>query len=228
MEHPHHVVIVGGGFGGLYAACQSLRLSSGAGSLIDRRNFHLFQPLLYQVATGGALRLEYHGGRSAMVCSETAEEHAGADGRGLRFDLRQRHGADGRRRRLRRTRRRRRFENSFFGRADWERRARREDRGRRDRDRRRILMAAEVAERETDPRKIREWLTFVVVGGGPTGRTRRRLWRKSAATRCAARVPLDQSPACADSLVGRAGAALALLSGRTLREGEGPSWNKSP
>ena len=48
----HHVVIVGGGFAGLYAA-QSLRRASVRATLIDRRNFHLFQPLLYQVATGG-------------------------------------------------------------------------------------------------------------------------------------------------------------------------------
>ena len=48
----HHVVIVGGGFAGLYAA-QSLRRAPVRATLIDRRNFHLFQPLLYQVATGG-------------------------------------------------------------------------------------------------------------------------------------------------------------------------------
>src|SRR4051794_6997009 len=48
----HRVVIVGGGFGGLLAA-QGLRKAARDGTLIDRRNFHLFQPLLYQVATGG-------------------------------------------------------------------------------------------------------------------------------------------------------------------------------
>src|ERR1700755_2889176 len=48
----HRVVIVGGGFGGLNAA-QSLRNANVEVTLIDRRNFHLFQPLLYQVATGG-------------------------------------------------------------------------------------------------------------------------------------------------------------------------------
>src|ERR1700738_5271148 len=47
----HRVVIVGGGFGGLYAA-QKLRRCAVEITLIDRRNFHLFQPLLYQVATG--------------------------------------------------------------------------------------------------------------------------------------------------------------------------------
>src|ERR1700675_4786812 len=47
----HRVVILGGGFGGLYAA-KTLRHASMDITLVDRRNFHLFQPLLYQVATG--------------------------------------------------------------------------------------------------------------------------------------------------------------------------------
>src|SRR6266480_2255544 len=51
MDSTHRVVIVGGGFGGLYAA-QGLRKAPCDVTLIDRRNFHLFQPLLYQVATG--------------------------------------------------------------------------------------------------------------------------------------------------------------------------------
>src|SRR5581483_11931350 len=51
MATPAHVVIVGGGFGGLYAAL-GLRDAPVRVTLVDRRNFHLFQPLLYQVATG--------------------------------------------------------------------------------------------------------------------------------------------------------------------------------
>lgn len=51
MLKPHRVVILGGGFGGLCAA-QSLKNGAVQVTLIDRRNFHLFQPLLYQVATG--------------------------------------------------------------------------------------------------------------------------------------------------------------------------------
>src|SRR6202795_4023898 len=52
MDTRHRVVIVGGGFAGLYAA-QGLRKAPVDVTLLDRRNFHLFQPLLYQVATGG-------------------------------------------------------------------------------------------------------------------------------------------------------------------------------
>src|SRR5438445_3523261 len=52
MATPPQVVIVGGGFGGLYAA-RHLRRAAVEVTLLDRRNFHLFQPLLYQVATGG-------------------------------------------------------------------------------------------------------------------------------------------------------------------------------
>jgi NADH dehydrogenase len=52
MDGKHRVVIVGGGFGGLYTA-EAVRRADVEVTLIDRRNFHLFQPLLYQVATGG-------------------------------------------------------------------------------------------------------------------------------------------------------------------------------
>ena len=52
-DNLHHVVIVGGGFGGLYAAKELGRKKNIKITLIDKRNFHLFQPLLYQVATGG-------------------------------------------------------------------------------------------------------------------------------------------------------------------------------
>ena len=51
METPHHVVVIGGGFGGLHAA-KTLDGAAVDVTLVDKRNFHLFQPLLYQVATG--------------------------------------------------------------------------------------------------------------------------------------------------------------------------------
>jgi len=57
-QSPHHVVIIGGGFGGL---CFSQSTRSGwCETLVDKRNFHLFQPLLYQVATGTLSPLIFH------------------------------------------------------------------------------------------------------------------------------------------------------------------------
>lgn len=165
---PHQVVIVGGGFGGLYAA-QSLRRAPVQVTLVDRRNFHLFQPLLYQVATGGLspaniaapLRSVLKRQKNvrvlmAEVCGfDLGRRCVPVSGGSLPYDsLVVAAGS----------------ENCFFGHADWEQRAPAlktvEDATE---IRRRVLMAFEIAERETDPQKIREWLTFVVVGGGPTG-----------------------------------------------------------
>lgn len=166
--HPHQVVIVGGGFGGLYAA-QSLRRAPVQVTLIDRRNFHLFQPLLYQVATGGLSPANIAAPLRSVLKRQKNVRVLMAEVCG--FDLSGRcvqvtdgsipYGslvvAAG-------------SENFFFGHADWEQRAPAlktvEDATE---IRRRVLMAFEIAERETDPQKIREWLTFVVVGGGPTG-----------------------------------------------------------
>lgn len=165
---PHQVVIVGGGFGGLYAA-QSLRSAPVQVTLIDRRNFHLFQPLLYQVATGGLSSANIAAPLRSVLKRQTNVRVLMAEVCG--FDLGERRVqltdgsvaydslvvAAG-------------SENFFFGHTDWEQRAPAlktvEDATE---IRRRVLMAFEIAERETDPKKIREWLTFVVVGGGPTG-----------------------------------------------------------
>jgi NADH:ubiquinone reductase (H+-translocating) len=168
VDRLHQVVIIGGGFGGLYAA-QSLRRAPVQVTLIDRRNFHLFQPLLYQVATGGlslaniAAPLRYILKRqknARVIMAEVCD-----------FDLTERRVlvtdgsfsydtlivATG-------------SENFFYGHGDWEDRApslkTAEDATE---IRRRILMAFEIAERETDPEKVQAWLTFIVVGGGATG-----------------------------------------------------------
>lgn len=168
MQGVHHVVIVGGGFGGLYAA-RSLRHAPVRITLIDRRNFHLFQPLLYQVATGGLspaniaapLRRILRRQRNARVL---LGEVIGFDVIGRRVLL-----ADG--------------EVSYdslivaagaspnyFGHDAWADVApglkTLEDATR---IRARILSAFEAAERESDPAAVRAWLTFVVVGAGPTG-----------------------------------------------------------
>jgi NADH dehydrogenase len=163
-----HVVILGGGFGGMAAARQlddpSLRVT-----LIDRRNHHLFQPLLYQVATAGLsapsiaapLRQILRGQANATVLLDEA----------LDVDLAQRRvrlaegmldydylivatGAT----------------HAYFGHDDWARHAP----GLKTLDdafaiRRRVLLAFEHAEREDDPDRRQAWLNFVVVGGGATG-----------------------------------------------------------
>ncbi len=168
MSQQHRVVIIGGGFGGLHAALR-LKKAPVQVTLIDRRNFHLFQPLLYQVATGGLspaniaspLRAVLKRQRNVRVL---LAEVTDLDVRSRTVILRD--GvveydtlivATGAR-------------HHYFGKDQWEPLAPGlktiEDATE---IRRRILLAFESAERETDPGRIRAWLTFVIVGGGPTG-----------------------------------------------------------
>src|SRR3954471_13848975 len=169
MDHRHRVVIVGGGFGGLYAA-QALRHTPVDIALIDRRNFHLFQPLLYQVATGalspaniaaplrGVLKRQRN---TTVLMGEVTDfdldrrEVAVASGEPLVYDslivaAGSRH--------------------HYFGHPEWEAHAPGlktiEDATTM---RRRILSAFEQAELEPDEVRKQALLTFVVVGGGPTG-----------------------------------------------------------
>jgi NADH dehydrogenase len=166
----HRVLIVGGGFGGLYAARELGKDERLDVTLVDRRNFHLFQPLLYQVATGALspgeiaqpLRSILRKRRNitvllgeAMKLDPGRREVALSDGGPIAYDtLIVATGA--------------RF--SYFGNDDWSRHAP----GLKSIDdatemRRRILIAFEAAEREADETRRTEWMTFVVVGGGPTG-----------------------------------------------------------
>jgi NADH dehydrogenase len=164
----HHVVIVGGGFGGLYAA-KALKRAPVKVTLIDKRNFHLFQPLLYQVATGGLspgdiaspLRAVFSRQKNTTVLNA---EVVDLDPAGQRVILR--NGelsydtlivASG-------------SSHHYFGHDEWSTMAPGLKTVEDALDiRRRILMAFEAAERETDPDRRRAWMTFVVVGGGPTG-----------------------------------------------------------
>ncbi len=165
----HRVVIVGGGFGGMLAA-RGLNKKSVEVTLIDRRNFHLFQPLLYQVATGGLspaniaapLRSVFRTQRNASVLlgdvigfDLTAKTVQLRDGTALPFDsLILATGAT----------------HHYFGKTEWEAVAPGlktiEDATE---IRRRVLTAFEKAEREPDATARVRLLNFVVVGGGPTG-----------------------------------------------------------
>lgn len=168
MNTRHKVVILGGGFGGL-AVARALRGDPVDVTLIDRRNFHLFQPLLYQVATGSLspanisapLREILKKQKNARVL---LAEASGIDAAGRRVVLKDgeiRYDtlivATGAR-------------HSYFGYDDWGAFAP----GLKTVEdatlmRHRIFLAFEAAERETDREKERAWLTFAIVGGGPTG-----------------------------------------------------------
>jgi NADH dehydrogenase len=168
MSAAHRVVILGGGFGGLYAA-QSMKHIPAEIKLLDRRNFHLFQPLLYQVATGSLspgeiaspLRSVLRRQKNVQVLLGEAVD-LDPDKRKLILDMGEMEYdtlivATGSR-------------NFYFGHDQWEECAP----GLKTIEeatniRQRLLFAFEAAERETDPRKRQEWLTFVLVGAGPTG-----------------------------------------------------------
>jgi NADH dehydrogenase len=164
----HRVVIIGGGFGGLYAA-KALGTAPVQVTLIDKRNFHLFQPLLYQVATGtlspadisSPLRAIFSENKNTQVLMD---EVVDLDPQQKRVMLRHQElaydtliVATG-------------VSHHYFGNDHWKTTAP----GLKTVEdalemRRRIFMAFEAAEKETDPEKRRAWLTFVIVGGGPTG-----------------------------------------------------------
>jgi NADH:ubiquinone reductase (H+-translocating) len=164
----HRVVIVGGGFGGLYAA-KGLARAPVELTLVDRRNYHLFQPLLYQVATGALspgeiaspLRHVLSGNPNTSVWLAEVTD-IDVDGRQLvlgehklPYDTLVLAAGAG---------------NHYFGHDRWQPDAP----GLKSIEdateiRSRILRAFEAAEMETDPDARRACLTFVLIGGGPTG-----------------------------------------------------------
>ncbi|MDP9226416.1 MAG: NAD(P)/FAD-dependent oxidoreductase, partial [Actinomycetota bacterium] len=164
-----HVVILGAGFGGLNAA-RTLGPYPIRITVVDRQNYHLFQPLLYQVATAGlspgdiaepirAILRKYRNVRvlldEAISIDLTQKQLTLGEVGELSYDYLI--VATGSR-------------HSYFGHEEWEALAP----GLKSVDdaleiRRRILLAFEAAEREDDPEVRQAWLTFVLVGGGPTG-----------------------------------------------------------
>lgn len=167
MEHPH-VVILGAGFAGLTAARALAKVPCRV-TLVDRRNYHLFQPLLYQVATAALspadiatpIRSILRRQRNATVLMgrvagvDRAKRRVSIDGRWLPYDVLV--VATGAR-------------HAYFGHDDWEAAAP----GLKKIDdateiRRRLLLAFEQAEVEADAARRAALLTFAVIGGGPTG-----------------------------------------------------------
>ena len=169
VKTPWRVIIAGGGFGGLRAA-QALKSDLFDVTLIDRRNYHLYQPLLNQVATGSLspgqisapLRSVLSKQRNVRVLLGSVEDvDPGAkqvflaDGAALAYDsLIVATGS----------------QPSYLGKEDWQQWAP----GLKSIEeatlvRHKILYAFEVAERILDPVQRRAWLTFVIVGAGPTG-----------------------------------------------------------
>jgi NADH dehydrogenase len=167
-QPPPRVVILGGGFGGLAAARVLGRHGDVRVTVVDRRNHHVFQPLLYQVATSGLsapdiaapIRHILRGRNTEVLLAEVLDVDLErrrvllADGEVAYDALIVATGAT----------------HSYFGHADWEAHAP----GLKTLEdaleiRRRVLLAYERAERETDEAARRQWLTFVVIGAGPTG-----------------------------------------------------------
>src|SRR5437667_8151351 len=169
MSGKSNVVIIGGGFGGLSAA-QALKSAPVDVTLMDRRNYHLFQPLLYQVATGslspGEIAAPLRGVLSrqkntrvllgdVLDIDPVSKQVMLADGASFEYDsLIVAAGS----------------QTSYYGHDVWSQWAP----GLKSIEeattiRHKILYAFEVAERISDPAQRRAWLTFVIVGAGPTG-----------------------------------------------------------
>lgn len=170
-ENLHHVVILGGGFGGLYAAKMLSKGSKGKVkvTVVDKRNFHLFQPLLYQVAAGwlspgdiaSPLRVVLNDYPDTYVLKAEVTDIVPNEKKVLFTDGEITYDtlivATG-------------SYHHYFGHDNWAQTAP----GLKTVEdalemRRKILLSFEAAERETDPEIQKEWMTFLIIGAGPTG-----------------------------------------------------------
>jgi NADH dehydrogenase len=163
------VVIVGAGFGGL-AAAKALRRRPLRVTLLDRNNYHVFQPLLYQVAAATLSATEIAAPVRHILRSQANLKCLMAEVAGVELDQRRLRLGDGRCLDYDFLVLATGSSHSYFGHTDWARHAP----GLKTLEdaleiRRRFLLAFERAEREEDPALRRELLTFVVVGGGATG-----------------------------------------------------------
>jgi NADH dehydrogenase len=168
MSDEKRIVIIGGGFGGLYAA-KSLAKANVRITLVDRRNYHLFQPLLYQVATAALNPSDIAAPIRAVLRKQKNVSVIMGEATGIDLDRKIVQLADGELA----------YDiliiatgatHSYFGHPEWEANAP----GLKTIEdaleiRRRVLRAFEAAERESDPERQKAWLNFVIVGGGPTG-----------------------------------------------------------
>jgi NADH dehydrogenase len=161
-------VIVGGGFGGLYAA-RHLGHAPVRVTVVDRRNHHLFQPLLYQVATAGLNPADIAAPIRSVLSRYANTRVILAEARSVDLAARKLLLADGV------------LDydflilatgatHSYFGHDEWAARAP----GLKSIEdaleiRRRVFLAYEAAERESDEGRRREWMTFLIIGAGPTG-----------------------------------------------------------
>ncbi|MDP8905874.1 MAG: NAD(P)/FAD-dependent oxidoreductase [Chloroflexota bacterium] len=168
--HGHRVVVVGGGFAGLYAARELARDQRVELALIDEHNYHLFQPLLYQVATGSLSPGEIAQPLRAILRRHRDTRVLLAQAVGLDAERREVILADGGRVPYDTLIVATGAAHSYFGHDEWARFAP----GLKSIDdateiRRRIFIAFEAAEREANPDLRAAWMTFVIVGAGPTG-----------------------------------------------------------
>jgi NADH dehydrogenase len=167
---PKHVVIIGGGFGGLRVARDLAKEKGVRITLVDKTNHHVFQPLLYQVATAGLTAEEIASPIRSVLRKQANARVLLGEVTGVDLDARKVHLAGGSQLTYDYVVIAAGTQTNFYGHADWQQHVV----GLKDLEdafelRRRVLLAFEAAERSNNPAERRRLLTFCVIGGGPTG-----------------------------------------------------------